>query len=455
MATVTPGDESSFIPSQRKYATPSNYVDLPTLLDLSKTDDPDIYNELVQPFGDQSLMDFCRAIGAHVPLAANKAEWFEEPRLHNAPDGTISATLTANADPATIDIAVGADRDNLNVRVNDVVIDGVQALFVEAVAGDNSTITVRPYKNWETAYTLADPITLVIVGNDYAPGTDQPVEFIESGVVLRESATMILKDVYKATGSQETNKAWIPVPKTHASGGGYVWYLKNEGDQRKRYENYRIMSMITGEVVTSQSSITQNITGTEGLYDAVKDRGINIVGAVADEADMDAVVLALARVRADSEYTVWQSTDHKLGMDKMLADLAGSAANAHYGMFNNSKEMALTLGFSSYERGGYTFHLKQWDLLDDPTLLGKIPEYLKAFFIPGGKRKQPNSGILTNAFTVRYKDYGGYNRDMEHWVTGSALDAKTDGVDITRFFYRSEIAAQTFGATRFGVVFGT
>lgn len=451
MSVITGGNEQSFQPSQRKYATAHNYVDLPTLLDLSKTDFPDIYEQLVQPFGNQSLMDFCRLIGAHQPLHANEAQWFEETRLHNAPEGTITATSTANADEATITID---EPDNLNIRVRDNVVDGFQTLYVTGVAVDNTTITVKPYKNWENAYGAADPVKLVITGNSYEAASDQPIDFIESGIVLRESATMIIKDNYKAAGSQETNKAWIPIPSTHSSGGGWVWYLKNEGDQRKRFENYLIMSMITGEVVTSQSAITQNFNGTEGLRTAVVDRGINAIGQLTTQADIDGIVLQLAKVRGDQEYTAWLSTQQKLNMDNLLAGMAGAAANSQYGIFGNDKNMALNLGFSSYERGGYTFHLKQWDLLDDPTLLGAHPNYMHGLFIPGAKRLEQKSGMLTNAFSVRYKEMSGYSRDMEHWVTGSALGAKTDGVDVTRFEYRSEIAAQTFGANRFIVIRG-
>lgn len=443
MATVTPGIETSFTPSQHKKATPENYVDLTTLLDLSKVDFPDIYNQLVQPFGDQSLMDFCRMIGSHRPLAANTAQWFEEARLHNAPTGTVT-TSSLNANAAVVTVTSPAA--DLNIRVNDVVLDGEQTALVTAVAGDNTNFTIAPYDNWVSDKT-ATATTFVIIGNDYVPGSDQPAEFIESGLVLRETGTMILKDNYKLNGSQATNRAWIPVPKSHPSGGGWVWGLKNEGDQRKRYENYQIMSMLLGQPVTSNSTIT-NLSGTEGVVSAIKSRGINSAGAIAAEADMDAIVLALARVRADNEYTVWQSTDHALGMDKMLASVSGAAPNASYGIFGNSQENAVNLGFASYKRNRFTFHLKGWDLLDDPTLLGAFPDYLKALFIPGGQRLD-GEGMLTSAFNVRYKEEGGYSRAMEHWLTGSGSGVKTNGMDYTSFEYRSEIAAQIFGANRF------
>lgn len=449
MATVTAGNEATFIPSQHKTATPDNYVDLTTLLDLSKTDFPDIYNQLVQPFGDQSLMDFCRMIGSHRPLAANEAQWFEEPRLHNAPTGTMT-TATANALVSVVTVTSPAA--DLNVRVNDVLLDGEQLVYVTAVAGDNTTFDVLPYDNWASART-AEATTFVIVGNDYKAGTDQPSEFIESGVVLRESGTMILKDNYKLNGSQATNRAWIPVPSTHSSGGGWVWGLKNEGDQRKRYENYQIMSMLLGTVVTSNSTIA-NLSGTEGVVAAIKARGVNSAGGIEAEADMGAVVLALARVRADNEYTVWQSTDHSIKFSKMLAIVSGAAPNASYGVFNNSQSNAVNLGFESYKRNRFTFHLKGWDLLDDPTLLGAFPDYLKALFIPGGARREEKSGMLTSAFSVRFKQEAGYSRAMEHWLTGSGSGVKTNGMDYTSFEYRSEIASQTFGANRFVRVTG-
>lgn len=451
MATITGPSELSFQPSQQKFAEPKNYVDLTTLLDLSKTDFPDFHSTLTQPFGDQTLMDFCRMIGSHTPLGANEAQWFEDPRLHNIVVGVITATIQAGALEATVTPTTPAD---VNIRVNDVILDGVQNLYVTEIAAANATFKVKPYKNWATTYAAAGAISLMVVGNDHNAGSDQQSEFIESGAVLRSSSTMIIKDIYKATGSQETNRAWIPIPSTHSSGGGWVWYLKNEGDQRKRFENYLIMSMILGEVRTAASAITTDISGTEGLIPAIKDRGINSAGAITAEADMDAIVLALAKVRADTEYSVWQSTDHLIGMYKLIADVAGAAPNASYGIFGNDKNMAVNAGFSSYERAGYTFHLKKWDLLDDPTLLGAFPDFLKAVFIPGGKRRETKSGLLTNAWSIRYKEQAGYNREMEHWLTGSGAGVKTDGRDLTQFNYRAEIASQVFGATRFIQVAG-
>ena len=175
MSTIVPGVETSFTPSQHKKATPENYVDLTTLLDLSQTDFPDIYNQLVQPFGDQSLMDFCRMIGSHRPLAANEAQWFEESRLHNAPTGTVT-TNVANATAAVVTVTSPAA--DLNIRVNDVLLDGEQTVYVTAVAGNNSTFTIAPYDNWVSTKAAA-ATTFVIIGNDYQAGTDQPAEFIE------------------------------------------------------------------------------------------------------------------------------------------------------------------------------------------------------------------------------------------------------------------------------------
>jgi len=449
MATVvTAGDESSFIPSQHKTATPANYVDLTTLLDLSKVDFPDVYNQLTQPFGDQSLLDFCEYNGSYSPLAANIATWFEEARLHNAPTGTMTSIPAGFEEVTVTTTSTAAD---LNIRVKDTIHNGEQLMYVTSVAGNNASFTVKPYNPWLSVNS--GTITFVITGSDYIEGTDQPAEFIESGLVQRESGTVILKDMYKLNGSQATNRAWIPVPESHPSGGGWVWGLKNEGDQRKRFRNYMIMSAIFGEAVNS-SSLISGLSGTEGMVSAIQDRGINSAGAINTEAAMDAVVLALARVRADAEYTVWQSTEHALTLDKMLATVSGQAPNASYGIFENKESIALKLGFASYKRNRFTFHLHGWDLLDDPTLLGAFPEYLKALFIPGGKRMESKSGMLTSAFNIRYKEEAGYSRKLEHWLEGSGAGVKTNGMDYTQYNYRTEFSTQLFGANRFIFVGG-
>lgn len=453
MAASVPGpDESGFIPSQHKLATPQNYVDLDTLLDLSKTDYPDIYEQLTPTFGDQSLMDFCKTIGAYKPLAANVAEWFEETRLHNDVAGvTVGTTTDGGSETLIITVTTAAD---LNIRLWDKVTDGVQEALVVAVDSGNLNVTLQPYVGWKTIYGAAAPVTLVITGNEYEPGTQQPAEFIESGVRLLTSPAMIMKENYKVTGSQATNRSWIKIPSNYPGGGGYLWYMKGEADQRKRFNNYRTISMITGEVKIAAGGITQNVKGTEGIMAAVKSRGINVSGEITALADVDAIILEWAKIRADKEQTAWMQTSQKLSIDDLLATAAGAGINASFGMFQNGKEDALNLGFSSYERGGYTTHYRQWDLLDDPTLLGAYPDLMKALYIPGMKRFESKSNSMVNAFTVRYKDFGGYNRDMEHWVLGSALQAKTDGNDWTSFEYRSEIAAQVFGATRYTIVTG-
>ena len=135
----------------------------------------------------------------------------------------------------------------------------------------------------------------------------------------------------------------------------------------------------------------------------------------------------------------------------MLAQgLSGSAitagATSQFGAFNNSKDMAIELGFKSFSRGGYTFHKHDWKLLNDPTLLAGSD--FKGVAIPMSTVVDPQSGDRNPSLEMNFKNTNGYSREMEHWITGSFMGATNDTKDIAQFNYRSELALVTRAANR-------
>jgi hypothetical protein len=49
---------------------------------------------------------------------------------------------------------------------------------------------------------------------------------------------------------------------------------------------------------------------------------------------------------------------------------------------------------------------------------------------------------------MNYKASNGYSRELEHWLTGSVLGARTNGEDAAQFNYRSECNLITRAANR-------
>ena len=129
---------------------------------------------------------------------------------------------------------------------------------------------------------------------------------------------------------------------------------------------------------------------------------------------------------------------------------SGTAATtigaAAFGSFNNSSDTALTLGFRSFARGGYTFHKHDWKLLNDPTLLAE--GFYAGVAVPMAQVADAKTGDKAPALEMNFKAVNGYSREMEHWMVGSILGASNATKDNVEFHYRSEMNLITRAANR-------
>ena len=173
---------------------------------------------------------------------------------------------------------------------------------------------------------------------------------------------------------------------------------------------------------------------------------------------MDAIILAIDKEGAPSEYAMFVDLPTSLAIDTMLASgVIATATTAglagQFGAFNNNPNMAVTLGFKSFTRGGYTFHKKDWRLLNDPTMGGfygtKAAGTVTGALTPLSTVPDAKTGERSPSLEMVYKSAGGYSRDIEHWVTGGGvLGYNTDGDDVAKFHYRSEVALVTRAANQ-------
>ena len=115
-----------------------------------------------------------------------------------------------------------------------------------------------------------------------------------------------MKDYYEISGSDTSQVGWVEI--TGESGvGGYLWYLKAEGETRSRFADYLEMTMleavkgVNSGTATADSDVdtimgtTGNNFGTEGLFAAIEDRGnvttgVTGVNAATDLAEFDAIL---------------------------------------------------------------------------------------------------------------------------------------------------------------------
>ena len=457
MSTTT--NPTDFAPNSIRRLDPAKYVSLGDFID--EINAPDNRDTLVKTYGDQGITGFLQLTGAVKSNGtADQVQYWEETRLH--PDQQVTPTA-ANAAVKTITLALVANTEK-PLRLNDIILIGgldrfiVTNITVGGAAGQETTyagaavVTAQSLLTGGLTAALTTAVVKVpIIGNLFAQGSGQNAGYLESNVSKRTNPYMIIKETYKVTGSQATNVGWI-----NLGGGDYRWYIKSENDTRQRFIDKREMMMLLGQEITN-AAVTAYGDGSEGYFSAIENRGIvNSAGgaapSIATLTELDDIIIALDKQGAAAEYAVYCDRAQDLKFDDLIAAGTGTAANltagvaTQFGAFNNDKDMAIKLGFSSFMRGSYGFHKHSWKLLNEPTLLAGSK--YQGVMIPLTKVADPKTGTKANALEMNYKSSNGYSREMEHWMTGSILGVSNTNDDSLQFNYRTECNLVTRAANQ-------
>ena len=438
---------------------PEKYGTIDTL--IGEYAKPDVREQLIKTYGDQGITGFLKLTGA-VNAAATQDEvtYFEEGRRH----ALLTPTNTVANSSGAVDNVTFAIGDT--PQLHDVLMDSVtgQKFIVTLVDQDNSDASNGQVHldtlDGDTSNGVTSGQGLILLGNMYPQGSDQPKEYSEPGLVKRVNPFMIIKDRFEVSGSAATNIGYI-----NLGNGDYRWYIKGEQDTRARFEDKREMMMLFAEKNDISTAADKLTTGSEGYFAALENRGIVQSGLYANPfsamSEIDAIIKELDKEGAPAEYAMYLNRSQDLAIDDLLANGIATQVTAglsgQFGAFNNSADMAVELGFKSFTRGGYTFHKHDWKLLNDPTLMGAITSTasgvsVQGAMVPMTQVVDPRTGSKAPALEMNYKAANGYSREMEHWVTGGGVlgfnNNGDDGKDVATFHYRSEINLITRAANQ-------
>ena len=147
-----------------------------------------------------------------------------------------------------------------------------------------------------------------------------------------------------------------------------------------------------------------------------------------------------------------------LAMDDMLASMNSyGAGGTSYGVFDNSEDMALNLGFSGFRRGSYDFYKSDMRYLNDKATRGGINSRaasaaIRGVMVPAGTSTVYDQALGKNLkrpfLHVRYRASQTDDRRMKSWVTGS-VGAATSALDAMQIHMLSERCLVTQGANNF------
>jgi len=471
------------IPSQQQEVLNSNYLQFNGGAAAGDTNSfaaqylPEVYEQEVERYGNRTLSGFLRMVGAEMPMTSDQVIWSEQNRLHIAYDGITVGADAGGAAAANQNVITVPGTMNNVVSINDTVVllepssgNEAKAIVVATTPGAGGNFIVAPFNGAGlvagSGFTAAAGAKVFVYGSDYAKGTDMvaggtgtsaPRISVDPQFTQFSNSPIILRNQYVVNGSDMAQIGWVEVA-TEDGTSGYLWYLKAESETRLRFEDYLEMSMVEAEFNQGGGANFGGKPGSEGLFAAIQARGNVQSGftAAAGLDEFDAILKNLDTQGAIEENMLFLQRQTSLDFDDMLASISGGyAGGTAYGLFENSEEMALNLGFSGFRRGSYDFYKTDWKYLNDASTRGGINgiNSIEGVLVPAGTSTVYDQILGTNIrrpfLHVRYRASQSDDRRMKSWLTGSAGGAFTSTLDAMEVNFLSERCLVTQAANNF------
>jgi hypothetical protein len=468
----------SIKPSQKQQALDTNYLNFtdpsnPEFSSFAQQYLPEIYEQEVERYGNRTLSGFLRMVGAEMPMSSDQVIWSEQNRLHIAYTGVDVVSAASNSLLIPVNLTPANPKDFVQnvISINQtiVIMNPTTGLEVKAIVTASNITTgaliVAPY----TAASLAaagftdamDDLKIFVYGSEYAKGStlaNDNYTSITPSFTQFSNSPVIIRNKYVVNGSDTAQIGWVEIA-TEEGASGYYWYLKAESETRLRFEDYLEMAVVEGELAAAGSLAATGAgkKGTEGLFAAVKSRG-NVQSnftAAGGLAEFDLILKNLDTQGAIEENMLFLNRQTSLDFDDMLAALSsGTAGGVAYGLFENSAEMALNLGFSGFRRGSYDFYKTDWKYLNDASTRGAVANSgIDGVLVPAGTSTVYDQILGTNIrrpfLHVRYRAAQADDRRMKSWITGSVGGAYTSDLDAMEVNFLSERCLCVQGANNF------
>jgi len=465
----------------RKQTLSSNYIDFTSAATEGWAQQylPDLMEKEAEIYGKRTIAGFLAQVGAEEASSSDRVIWSEQGRLHLA--YTCKYKDSNNTYEVENDMDGNAVGVNHGIRVGDMVImsnaSATAKGYVSAVNedGDNAAeFTVLAYADANMAdadalnstATTSEAHRVLVIGSEFEKGTDGRSAANAPQFKSLSNKHIIMKDYYEVSGSDVSQIGWVEVAG-EAGQNGYMWYLKAEGDTRARFTDYLEMTMLEAETAHADAGAIGGTDGgalqdgTQGLFQAITSRGhqttgVTGVNAATDLAEFDAILAAFDQNGAIEENMMFVDRATSLAMDDMLASMNSyGAGGTSYGVFDNSEDMALNLGFSGFRRGSYDFYKSDFKYLNDKGTRGGLNDTVNAIrgvVIPAGVSsvydEQLGRNLKRPFLHVRYRTSQTDDRRLKTWVTGS-VGAQTSGKDTMEIHYLTERCLITQGANNF------
>ena len=413
-------------------ATQDNFIDTYTYAEKYQ---PELVPKLYMANGMGRINWLLKLIGAESTYASDQIQWAEAGRLQNIIKDVAEATGTFTSPT------------DHNLRVGDIVkiSDGT----VEAQATVASVVSDTVFTATNDAggtFSFSGNVDIICdFSNSFQKGTENFTQGKRWNPTPIVNYSHILKEYYDINESDMVHKSWIDTPE------GPKWF---------NHEIERTNSLFDNKIELTQLFFERKASGdargVNGVIPQIEARGNIGNEYIQDIEDLSKIAKRAKQQGTCREFTIYHNHEQGAFLRQMMSGVnAHYATGANYGLFNNSMDMSLKLGFKSVYIDGVTFHFTPWALLDDPTLMGGTKfnaTNLACLIIPSGNTYvQENGDTVSKPYlSLRYRASGSQNRKRIIKIFGHGGQQQSRDAQTTEF--TSEFTNQVVGANNFHVV---
>jgi len=398
----------AFTPTATKVQTPTNFLD-DDAFDFLNPYLPETDKIIYQRYGSQDVCGMLEKMGKEMPFESDNIKWTEEGRLTELLTGVTRASNVFTA-AANHTLRVGE-----TIKVTDATGANTTKGRITAVTDLTFTALCGTTGGWVGTTGLR----VYAFGSEYLKGTSGMEQMLNSQPDYFEQIPVITKEMVKESGSNLALKTWLYIDGMEGGKSGYVWYYKNYNDTIKRFKNKRESELIEGELCATDLAAA-GYQGTQGLMSAAGEG--NVSTFISDLTDIDAIIERANQQGAIANNYMYVTSAQSIAIDDMLSET--NTVGVSWGMFNNSKDMAISLQFTGFTRGGYEYAKSTWRYLDEPTQAGSNlgASKVHGLIIPSGSKPvydiQKSTTAVQPFLHVRYRANGATNRKYKIGVTG-------------------------------------
>lgn len=335
-------------------ALPQNFIDN---YDYASLYQPELVKEMVYKHGKGSLLGFIRATRGKIgTYEGDEVKHKEMGRLMNFFDGVTRATNNFTFPAAH------------NLRVNEIVRLSDGAGIWQGKVTAIVSATVATILNDSTTAYPAGPFS---VEADFSSRFKKGADGFSSGKTWEPdtitSYSHIMENYAEVADSDLAHKFWVNTDK------GPAWFNTTTMTMSMVHDNIIEKTMISHERVEagSASATAGDALGLDGLIPQTAKYGNVFPSALTNLADLKDFAWRAKQQGNCREFIIGCNHEQLDKVNTIGSTLnAGFVNGGYYGAFNNQKDMAIKLDFTSFTLLGVTFHFMPMEILDDVTGAG-------------------------------------------------------------------------------------